>query len=172
MIFNSTLVVGKHCLISWPFVLICINVFTQRHHSTSFIPEPSPSNHQLLPQSHYFWGDPVLQWSKLWQWDWLVKTYTCCTCIELTVMKFVLLHGCDCSILCFSGTWTFSHFLPMSALILCLKRVPTTLTQRWLLKELLPFCPEPKSWQSLSILLTGHTLGIRWEWSDCNIPHM
>ncbi len=53
-------------------------IFSQRHYSASFIPEPPPSNHQLLPQPHHLWGDPVLQWSKLWQWHWLVKTTTYC----------------------------------------------------------------------------------------------
>lgn len=61
-----------------------------------------------------------------------------------------------------SGTWTSSHSLRMSAQISCLRRAPTTLTQRWYRRGQLPCYPEPRSWQCSSARLIGLTPGTRW----------
>lgn len=92
-------------------------VFTQRHYSASFIPEPPPSNHQFLSQPHHLRGNPVLRWSKLWQWDWLVKTALphsahCCQKVLNTQSQSEIQHGLNL-ILFIYFLWCF-FFLQMS----------------------------------------------------------
>ncbi|XP_012881101.1 PREDICTED: bifunctional heparan sulfate N-deacetylase/N-sulfotransferase 2 isoform X4 [Dipodomys ordii] len=58
-----------------------------------------------------------------------------------------------------TGTWISSLFLPMPALISCLKKVPPTLTQRLYHGGELLSCREPRSSLCSPTLLTGPTPG-------------
>lgn len=66
---------------------------------------------------------------------------------------------CVCS--CVSGIWSTSLCPPTPVQTTTLRKVPTTLTLRWLLRELQLSSPKPRSSPSSSILLTELTPGTR-----------
>lgn len=109
--------------VSFPNFVVC-------HHP--FLSHTSASSALLFAHSLHYWGGAVvLQLS--------VEEGIVGLCL------FLLGHAAHQHPICLAGTWNSFPFPPMPAQTSCLRRVPTTLTQRWYQNVVQPCCLEPKS---------------------------